>query len=113
MAGKGAVKNSRRNKKFLRSVNPAQGLLKHEKVNILSGLKPAFKRLARKAGVLRISDDSYNIIGRIANIDLERVLGNAVAFTEYGKRKTVSPKDVHNALSHIGRPLYGRNDRSI
>ncbi|XP_076274772.1 histone H4-like [Rhynchophorus ferrugineus] len=70
---------------------------RHRKVlryNIQGITKPAFRRLARRGGVKRISGLIY-------------VIRDAVTYTEHAKRKTVIAMDVIYALKRQGRTLYG------
>ncbi|XP_045466690.1 histone H4-like [Harmonia axyridis] len=71
------------------------GAKRHRKVlrdNIQGITKPAIRRLARRGGVKRIS---------------ENVIRDAVTYTEHAKRKTVTAMDVVYALKRQGRTLYG------
>lgn len=69
--------------------------------------KPAIRRLARRGGVKRISGNIYNEIRANAKEFLDNVVRDAVAYTEYARRKTVTAMDVVYALKKHGRTLYG------
>ncbi|KAI5432657.1 hypothetical protein KIW84_020093 [Lathyrus oleraceus] len=71
------------------------GAMRHRRVlrdNIRGITKPAIRRLARRGGVKRIN---------------ERVIRDAVAYTEHARRKTVTAMDVVHALKRQGKTLYG------
>ena len=76
--------------------------------NSLLGLtKSAIRRIARRGGVLRISGLIYDETREILKDFLESIIRDAVAYTEHGRRKTVTALDVVYALKHRGRTLYG------
>lgn len=89
--GKGGYK---RNRKVLRD-------------NILGITKPAIRRLARRGGVKRISGAIYEETRGVLKTFLENVIRDAVTYTEYGRRTTVTAMDVVYALKRQGRTLYG------
>ena len=68
---------------------------------------PAIRRLARRGGVKRISQLIYEETRSILRSFLEKVLKDAIIYTEHGKRKTVTSLDVIYALKRQGRCLYG------
>ncbi len=83
---------------------------RHRKVlrdNILGITKPAIRRLARRAGVKRISGLIYGEIRGVLKIFLQNIIRDAVVYTEHAKRKTVSCMDVVYALKRQGKTLYG------
>lgn len=79
--------------------------------------KPAIRRLSRRAGVKRISGNSekssnfqgtiYEETREVAKNMLQKVIRDAVIFTEHACRKTVSSMDVIYALKRQGKPIYG------
>lgn len=81
--------------------------LRRIKDNIEGVTKPAIRRLTRRGGVKRISGLIYGETREILRVFLENLLRDAVLYTEYGKRKTVSALDVVHALKRQGRTLYG------
>lgn len=86
------------------------GAKRHQKVlkdNIFGITKPAIRRLARRGGVKRISDGVYTETRNVAKSFLEKVIRDAVTYTEYSGRKTVTSMDVCYALKRQGRTLYG------
>lgn len=86
------------------------GFLRHKKVlrdNIHGITKPAIRRLARRGGVKRISGLVYEETRGVLKVFLERVIRDAVTYTEHARRKTVTHMDVLYALKRQGRTLYG------
>lgn len=75
--------------------------------NILGITKPAIRRLARKGGVKRISGLVYKETRGVLKEFLEKIIMDAIAFTEHARRKTVIALDVVHALKRQGRTLYG------
>jgi histone H4 len=70
--------------------------------------KPAIRRLARRGGVKRISGLIYQETRGVLKVFLEHVIRDAVTYTEYARRKTVTTLDVVYALKHCGHTtLYG------
>ena len=93
--GKGLGKgNAKRHKLVLR--DPIQGIT-----------KPAIRRLARRGGVKRISGLVYDHTRGVLKEFLEKVVRDAVHYTDHAKRKTVTSMDVLYALRRQGRTLYG------
>jgi histone H4 len=89
------------------------GALRHRKIfrdNIRGITKPAIRRLARRGGVKRISDLIYEETRSALKEFLEKVIRDAVTYTEHAKRKTVTSLDVVYALKRQGRTLYGFED---
>ncbi len=58
-------------------------------------------------GVKRISALIYEEKRIVLRIFLENVVRDAVVYTEYARRKTVTAMDVVYALKRQGRCLYG------
>ncbi|CAL8469399.1 g8940 [Coccomyxa elongata] len=69
--------------------------------------KQAFKRLARKAGVKRMSSDVPSEAMNALKVFLRTVVRDMIIITEHGKRHTATVMDVLLALKRLGRPLYG------
>ncbi len=69
--------------------------------------KPAIRRLARRGGVKRISGLIYEETRGVLKTFIEKVVHDAVVYTEHAKRKTVTALDVVYALKRQGRTLYG------
>ncbi|MBL1488638.1 hypothetical protein ELC62_29770, partial [Klebsiella pneumoniae] len=69
--------------------------------------KPAIRRLARRGGVKRISGTIYEETRNVLKLFLQNVVKDAVTYTEYARRKTVTAMDIIYALKRQGRTLYG------
>ena len=74
---------------------------------ILGITKPAIRRLARRGGVKRISGLIYEETRNVLKLFLQNVVKDAVTYTEYARRKTVTAMDIIYALKRQGRTLYG------
>ena len=86
------------------------GAKRHRKVlrdNIQGITKPAIRRLARRGGVKRISGMIYEETRGVLKHFLQKVIGDAVTYTEHARRKTVTSMDVVYALKRNGKSLYG------
>ena len=75
--------------------------------NIQGITKPALRRLARRAGVKRVSGLIYEEARGVLKVFLENVIRDSVTYTEHAHRKTVTAMDVVYALKRQGRTLYG------
>ena len=75
--------------------------------NIQGITKPAIRRLARRGGVKRISGTVYGEIRGVLKEFLVGIMRDAVTYTEYARRKTVTSTDVVQALKRHGKSLYG------
>lgn len=74
--------------------------------NIQGVTKPAIRRLCRRGGVKRIGGQVYEESRKVLKTYLEDIIRDAVTYTEYAKRKTVSLGDVTYALKRQGHTLY-------
>ena len=60
------------------------------KIETIQGItKPAIRRLARRGGVKRVSGLIYEDARKTLKSFLEKIVGNAVTYTEHAKRKIV------------------------
>jgi len=88
-----------------------KGAKRHRKIHrdTLQGItKPAIRRLCRRAGVKRISNQIYNETREILKTGfLGPLIRDAVTYCEHAKRRTVTAMDVVYALKRQGRSLYG------
>jgi histone H4 len=75
--------------------------------NIQGITKPAIRRLARRGGVKRLSNQIYGETRGVLKVFLVEVLRNSVVFTEHAKRKTVTSGDIVHALKTVGITYYG------
>merc|ERR1712154_118898 len=80
---------------------------KANRSNLQGITKPAIRRLARRGGVKRISGLMYEETRSVMKSFLENVIRDAVTYTEFAKRKTVTSMDVVYALKRQGRTIYG------
>ena len=85
----------------------AQRIHRMTKDVILGITKPAIRRLARRGGVKRISGTIYEETRNVLKLFLQNVVKDAVTYTEYARRKTVTAMDIIYALKRQGRTLYG------
>ena len=69
--------------------------------------KPAIRRLARRGGVKRISGLMYAETRDILKLFLEKVVKDAVTYTQHARRKTVTTMDVLYSLKRHNRTIYG------
>lgn len=86
------------------------GAFRHRRIlrdNIQGITKPCIKRLARRAGVKRLSGLVYEETRGVLKVFLENVLRAAITYTEHGRRRTVSVEDIIYGLKNQGRVLYG------
>ena len=86
------------------------GAKRHSKVlrdNIEGITKVAIRRLARRAGVKRISGLIYVETRGVLKVFLENIIRDAVTYANHAPRKTVTAMDVIHALKRNGRTLYG------
>ena len=77
------------------------------KATIMGITKPAIRRLARRGGVKRISQEIYDSTRLLLRTFLENVVRDSVTYTESAQRKTVTALDVVYALKRQGKTLYG------
>lgn len=68
---------------------------------------PSIRRLARRGGVKRIAASTYHAAREAMHAFVDRMLGDALLYSEYAKRKTVNALDVVFALKRAGKPIYG------
>lgn len=69
--------------------------------------KPSIRRIARRAGVKRLSQPMYHEARSLLDKFLETVLRGSIIYTLNGKRTTISAMDVVYSLKRSGRTLYG------
>ncbi|OWZ07252.1 Histone H4 [Phytophthora megakarya] len=89
------------------------GAKRHRKIirdNIQGITNPAIRRLARRAGVVRISGLVYYETRAVLRFFLSTLIRDAILYAEHGSRKTVKGIDVIYALKRQGRTLYGFTD---
>ena len=69
--------------------------------------RAAINRLAKRGGVQRLSGMIYEESRGVLKAFLTAVVKDAVLYTQYCERKTVTPIDVVFALKQHGRNIYG------
>ena len=67
----------------------------------------SIRRLARRAGVKRISAPVYADVRSVLQGFVEKTVRDAAALTEHGKKKTVSAAIIVQALRKSGKVIYG------
>lgn len=86
------------------------GTVRHQRRqidNIRGVTRPAIRRLARRGGVKRISGKIYDETREVLKEGLlEKIIRDAVIYTEHAKRKTVTLMDVIYSLKKNGMTLY-------
>ena len=102
MAGKGKLGKQASKNKAKRLVRKSQVSSVHFQVT-----KGALRRLARRGGVKRIDENSYNPAREFVDAMLLRVTRDSIVYAEAAKRKTITAMDVVYALKKSGRNLYG------
>ncbi len=69
--------------------------------------KGALRRLARRGGVKRISGHLFEY-SRVVIVEfMEKLIRDAITYTEHGARKTVTALDVIHAMKRQGKALLG------
>ncbi len=66
----------------------------------------SIRKLARRAGVRRISKDMYNNVRELLKKFLEDNLFEMIQVAEYAKRKTITTSNVLLVLKRRGQTLY-------
>ena len=77
------------------------------KANASSVSQGSIKRLARRAGVKRVSATVYGEIRSVLRSFVDGVVRDATAYVEVRKARTVSTQDIVAALRKRGRSIYG------
>lgn len=68
--------------------------------------KPAIKRLADIAGIERLASTTYDEVRLLGDDFLKQILRDALTYTIYEKRKTVSVEDIERALERQNITVY-------
>ena len=69
--------------------------------------KPGIRRLARRAGVIRVGGLMYDEMRGMIKVHIENVVRLAVIFMQYRERRTLSHGDVKEALKRLEMPVWG------
>lgn len=83
---------------------------RHRKVlrdTILGIANPTIRRMARRAGIKRISGLLYDKCRRMLKEFLSDIVSDAMTYMEHASRRTMSVMDVIYALKRKGKMLYG------
>ncbi|KAE8969026.1 hypothetical protein PR002_g27559 [Phytophthora rubi] len=86
------------------------GAKRHRKIlrDSIQGLtNPSIRRLARRAGVVRISGLIYHETWAVLRVYLSSVIRDALTYAEHANRKTIMYMDILYALKRQGQTLYG------
>jgi len=75
--------------------------------NIRGVTKGSIRRLARRAGVKRMSGLVYEDIRAAIKVFVTRLVDDTRSYTHHAKRQIATPLDVVHALKKQGRMLYG------
>ena len=81
-----------------------QGSENHFKSKSLT--RPAIRKMCRQGGVKRINGLIYEAARDLAEVFLEKLLGDAVTRMHGARRKTVKTDDVLDSAKSIGKTLY-------
>ncbi|AAQ15724.1 histone H4 variant [Trypanosoma equiperdum] len=92
-------------------VGESKGAQKRQKKvlrdNVRGITRGSIRRLARRAGVKRISGVIYDEVRGVLKTFVESIVRDAGAYTEYSRKKTVTAAHVVFALRKRGKVLYG------
>ncbi|MHA1684166.1 MAG: histone H4 [Promethearchaeota archaeon] len=84
------------------------GLRHHAPKNSILGItNPGIKRLARRAGVKRISGTYPEALRGELKKYLDNLVGDAVIYSTHARRKTVTIRDVVLSSKRQAKALYG------
>lgn len=73
--------------------------------------KPSLKRLARRAGIKRLSTAVYPETKEALVVWLDKVLADGSKYAEHAHRRTITVMDIMYALKRNGQTLYGYKHR--
>lgn len=73
--------------------------------NIQGFSKPAIKRLAHRAGVLKIASQVYDEMRYLLQKDVNIIIKAAIEFMQFDKRKIIMQKDIKKAFEFCGVDL--------
>lgn len=97
-----SLKKSKRQQKLLGSRRNAGSTKK-----TVGMTRPAFRRIARAAGIKRVPDVMYSEGERIMDQFYRLALEGAITFAAMNNRKTIQTSDIKNSLAIRGRTVYG------
>ena len=74
--------------------------------------KPSITRIARKAGIKNLSDESYNMVRNLISMKVEELIEKSLIVNDERGTKTIMCEDVVDALRLSGVYLSKSNDLS-
>jgi histone H3/H4 len=75
--------------------------------------KPSIKRLSKRAGVKSMSDDSYEVVNKIIEQNLEEIINVVLVINSQNKNKIITKEDLYNALNLKGCNVSYSNELGI
>ena len=82
--------------------------VRHILKNSIHGIaKAVFCRMVRRGGVEPMSGNVFEKSRGVLKVFLEHVIKDAIIYTTYCNRKTITAMDVIYALKHHGQTIYG------
>lgn len=96
-----STKIGKRHKKILRK--------RHKKIlrKDPSVSRASLRKLFLRSGCYRVQEKAYYQVKRILFDKVEDLVKDSILFTANGRRKTIKPEDVRNAIKRKGKILYG------
>lgn len=84
---------------------------RHKKPNSSESMtnisKPSLRRLARRAGIKRLSADTLAPMQQIATSYLTTILQKATSYADHAKRKTITVNDIIYSLKDSNVQMMG------
>ena len=74
--------------------------------NIQGITKPDIRRMARRAGIKRMSGTIYDETRQLMKGFMMEIIRDAVIYSDHANRSTVTPMDVAHSLKRQGMTLY-------
>jgi histone H3/H4 len=75
--------------------------------------KPSITRLARRAGVKSVSDDCYNTVRSLVELQLNDIIMAALVVNSEHNTKTLMPEDIYEALRLKGYNVAQSHDMGV
>lgn len=67
--------------------------------------KPSITRLARRAGVKSVSEECYDLVRKLINMELEEIIRVVMIVNSEHQTKTLMPEDIYEAVAFKGTNL--------
>jgi histone H3/H4 len=90
----------------LMSKRAARSFARKHSGGVANLTNPAIKRLANSVGVLSLNSRVYPLVKDTIVRAVEQIVKLSYAYTEQGKRKTISGDDVREAIRYSGGRIY-------